>query len=75
MIVFLLEVSEVRHDAKTYAKTYNFVIVSNWWGINKLALCYGVEKTRLVCDNVFIVHYSLSNIYCVQFIIMLINYN
>ena len=43
MFVLLYEVKEVRHDVMTYVESYYFVAAKDWWGINELPLCYGVE--------------------------------
>lgn len=48
MLVLLPEVKEVRVDVMIYDKTYNFVIAKDWWGINKLPFCLGVDKTCTV---------------------------
>lgn len=61
---FLLEVKEARQDVMTFAETYAFVIRNDWWGIIKLPLCFGIDKTLTVHDVYFLYNTLDSYIYC-----------
>ena len=50
MLVCFPKVKEVRMDVMTYAEFFDFAIAKDWWGINNLALCLGVDRIHTVCS-------------------------
>lgn len=70
MLVFLLEVKEVTQDVMTCVETYNFIIAKDWWGIDELLLCFGVEKSLTISNKMFLEpSFLFLCIYCVQVIL------
>ena len=60
----------------TYVETYHFVIAKDWWGMNELLLCLGVDKTLTVYDKMFLGPSSLLLfLICVQNNLILIYSN
>lgn len=39
MLIFLLEIKQVRDDVKTFVGAYEFIVAKDWWGFNELHLC------------------------------------
>lgn len=46
--IFLPEIKDMRVNMIMYAETYDFAIANDWWGINVLPLCLGIDKTLMV---------------------------
>lgn len=38
MLIFLLEIKQVRDDVKTFVGAYEFIVAKDWWGFNELHL-------------------------------------
>lgn len=44
MLLFLHELLKVKDNMRTYfAKTYDFTIEKDWWGIDELSLCSPID--------------------------------
>ena len=62
--VCIYEVKNIMHDVMTYVKSCDFDIAKDWWGINKLSLCYGADHTLTICE-IYMFSCTLSLIYYV----------
>jgi hypothetical protein len=47
-----------------FLETHAFVITNDWWGINELSLCFGIDKTLTVHDVYVLYNILDSYIYC-----------
>jgi hypothetical protein len=49
ILLFVPESKNVRLDVRTFAATYEFVLIRDWWGINFMHLCSGLDAYAKVC--------------------------
>ena len=56
ILLFVPESKNVRLDVWTFAATYEFVLIKDWWGINFMHLCSRVDASSkvYVVDNFLI---------------------
>lgn len=48
IILFILECKDVCQDVHTYLTTYDFTLVRDWWDLNVMNLCYGINPSTIV---------------------------
>ena len=55
ILLFVPKSKNVRLDVRTFAAIYEFNLIRDWWGINSMHLCSGVDASAKVCfvDNDF----------------------
>lgn len=47
----------------TFANTYEFTIVKDWWGVNELPLCFKINGSRMgsdKCLNFYMLHFNIG---------------
>ena len=48
ILLFIPECKDVRQDVRTYSATYDFTLVKDWWGVNVMKLCSGIDVSATV---------------------------
>ena len=54
VLLFIPECKDVRQDVRTYSATYGFTLLRDWWGINGMKLCSGVNASATVSIQFFL---------------------
>lgn len=56
LLLFVTKKENVRDDVRTFSASYDFVLQKDWWGFNKLPLCYPLNTSLIVHTKLY---YSL----------------
>ena len=48
ILLFISECKHVRQDVRTYSATYGFTLLKDWWDVNRMKLCFGIDASATV---------------------------
>ena len=53
ILLFISECKHVRQEVCTYSATYSFTLLKDWWGVNRMKLCSGIDISAIVSTFFF----------------------